>query len=163
MWFLVCWWAGWAVIAIIVGIFYDGGDVFAGVVAFLIGGVLCGLFVVMGIWAHTDTIDKDQYSLVSNEKVYYNHDSPQNDQHIKVMQLFGGTGTGDELMIDGPGDDEIFPISSLSLSSISVSTDNEFYLQKITRHLDRGWFNFASTSYESNLVIPKNLNLEISQ
>lgn len=129
-----------------------------GAETFLGGGVLAGALVVAVIAGITVTIGQDRYTLVSNEKIYYGHDNPQN---IKVGQLFGSTGTGEELMVVGHKDGETFPIASTKLNSISVGTDNEFYLQKITRHIDRGWFNFANTTYEWNLVLPKNLTLEI--
>jgi hypothetical protein len=156
MWFLIAWLIAWFFIAIAVG-WTD--EAFSGVATFFLGGVVLGLFVVLGVLIGTESISTSKYTLVSNEKVYYSRDSGQNDQRIKIIK--GSDGKA-QLMIVGAGEHETYLVSNCGLHSITVSTDNEFYLQKITRHLERGWFNFGNTTEEWNLVLPKTLGLEIN-
>lgn len=94
MWFLICWWVAWAIIATFVGTFFDGGDLVAGIATFLLGGVFASALVAVLISGNTNAIGQDHYTLVSNEKIYYGHDSSQN---IKVVHVYGSTGTGEEL------------------------------------------------------------------
>src|SRR5208337_1953036 len=155
MWFLIAWIIAWFFIALIVG---WNDEAITGVVAFFFGGVALGFCVGMIVILNTSLIPNSKYDLVSNEKVYYNRDSGQNDQRIKIVR--GADGKA-QLTIVGAKENETYLVSDCGgLHSITVSSDNEFYLQKITRHLERGWFNFGSTTSEWNLVLPKTIDLE---
>ena len=159
MYFLIAWVAAWFVVGIFAAV---NEDFWYGASLFGAGGILGGLLVVIIVFAVTVLIPISSYKLVYDEKVFYGKDSGQNDQHLELVNVIGADINRPQLLVVGVKD-PTFGVAEVKLNSISYSSDNEFYIEEITRHLDSGWFHFPFTNHQYDLVLPMNMKATVTQ